>query len=656
MKKSINITTYLLKRISVVGMIIFLGVTQYASAQVEAYPSTSESLISRVGSLVLAPTVSAITLGSSYVNSFARCEKNDNTVAATRTCLDVQGTGSFSNLIANNLRTFLLEKTFVGPAAGVGPGVQTVPLFIDDTVATNDSLMVSDLGRFNVSGQFAPVDTTTMRGVCADANGIFYACAVPESPVSTCPLTFTDTDTNIIYPIVDVDGACWFGRDLQRNQVNDINAGHIYSFMNDAKFRDVSTMTGPYAIPFAFAPLGNELTADIVFVDHGGTTKVVYSSSNYLPATSALPSPYAGDGTYHSINSVFKSFLLDTCDWSTANMVNHTWGGSENYYIIDLQVAQHNEALGSGSYIKPTYNISCREYIDTDSVDPSFDLIKRENFDTNRAESNEFHVNVYTIAEPQMADVINKNKGVFVHVEDIYDYTCPTGWHVPRTAEWDDLETALTTRATAEGTTLSGSTLAAEMKFNPSGYGVAPSPSSGPSYEYRYHVRELVDVVTNIGGASSYNEVRRDGYHILNAAGNITFEDPWQKRFAAWRYWYITGPYISATTPATLFARVIDLLKINIAYASPSAIQDELAGKVRCVRGTELTTSIGGWGSCINVDGQWTQTYVISSCSIGGHSVPVSNCSATSADGPVPGEKRSCIPAAPGGGGKVEKL
>ena len=98
------------------------------------------------------------------------------------------------------------------------------------------------------------------------------------------------------------------------------------------------------------------------------------------------------------------------------------------------------------------------------------------------------------------------------------------------------------------------------------------------------------------------------------------------------------------------------MLKINSAYALPSGSGDELAGKVRCVRGTELTTSIGGWGSCLNVAGQWTQTYTISSCSIGGHSVATVNCSAVSEGGPIDGETRSCIPAAPGGGGKVEKL
>lgn len=234
------------KFIFALGLMISMTFAYPASAQTaEQFPETSTNLVSRVGSLVISPIATLGKLNTSFFNTISgymnRCERGLNTGPAMESCLEVTGDtntfaiSSFAEILTNNIKAFVQGKTFVGPASGSGPTNQPVTLVVANTAGNNDSIMVSDLGRFNESGQFAPLDKTTMRGVCAGngqngyADGEFYACDIPTNPDTTCPLTATDNRTGNIYPIVNIDGKCWFGTDLEYSE---LSAGEVSEFQS----------------------------------------------------------------------------------------------------------------------------------------------------------------------------------------------------------------------------------------------------------------------------------------------------------------------------------------------------------------------------------------------------------------------------------------
>ena len=596
-------------------------------------------------------------------NYQGRCERLGNTSSnPTESCIDAMGIGFFSNLRVNNVRAFILGETFVGPSSGVGPGPQTSTLFIADTAGDDDSMMISDLGRFNTTNQFEPADKTTLRGVCAGngshqladgsipADGEFYACALPNSPILNCPLTFTDPESRKIYPVIDVEGTCWFGDDLVRNQVSATNAAHVYDFMNDSLF-DLSSDAGSKYI---------DLLADIVFVKENGVKKVIASSSNYLSSNGVtLPggehSGYDDNvvlaDTYRSIDSSFRNYLLNTCGWTTSNMESHTWGTDENFYIVDLEVAQHHT---THARMQPTYNIVCRTALDNGSGLISLteaSATQEEFFDLGA----NLHVSVYTVNEPYGADITSETSGVFVNIEDISDYTCPAGWHVPRQNEWTDLITAVGNDA-AIGT---------DMKFtitNDSGLAAQTTNHSSPvaTDGSRYYARDLiVDGVTSVTSAGTWNDydVRLPGYDVTPGA-TVGF-NAWSKEFNVSRTFSWAGPYFALVdSPKTrIFAAAFDLVKVKVAHALLGSVYDSNLAKIRCVQGEELTASTAGWDACAadlgpsGGESGHSQTYNVISCTIGGFAVDHVNCA-----NPYEGTIRSCIPSSVGNGSTVQTV
>jgi len=144
----------------------------------------SSGLASRIGSL----TVGSSSIASWMTDSRSTICTNAQTIG-TETCLDVTGTGTFSNFISgqkvNVVETVTVTDlvTYNGSGGGSGFTGGIVPTFLIQNIsATNDSMLVQSLGYY-VLGVFNPRDYTTKRQVCADANGtLSITCSAGGKP------------------------------------------------------------------------------------------------------------------------------------------------------------------------------------------------------------------------------------------------------------------------------------------------------------------------------------------------------------------------------------------------------------------------------------------------------------------------------------------
>ena len=150
----------------------------------------STGLMSRIGSLTVGSTTSAPWITSPFVPDCA----TTNNASYTKTCLAVEGTGTFSKLWVSAQGLFM-DGVIVSTASQIGGGgggeigwldraiafAASLPvsdpafLIHDISGTTEDSMLISGLGYFQ-SGNFAPRNLTTERDVCAAANGKLIIC------------------------------------------------------------------------------------------------------------------------------------------------------------------------------------------------------------------------------------------------------------------------------------------------------------------------------------------------------------------------------------------------------------------------------------------------------------------------------------------------
>ncbi len=91
-----------------------------------------------------------------------------------QTCL--QADAWFDQLVVDQ-DAEILGRAFAGVRSDGGFTDVDQEFVVYDNAATDqDSIMVSSLQYRNTAGTFAPRDAVTQRGVCADANGVLYAC------------------------------------------------------------------------------------------------------------------------------------------------------------------------------------------------------------------------------------------------------------------------------------------------------------------------------------------------------------------------------------------------------------------------------------------------------------------------------------------------
>lgn len=150
--------------------------------------TTSNHPVKRIGSLAVG--------GSSVPNwiniNNLGCIRHLGTIPQMiNSCLDVSqggGSASFSKLWV--MPKALVNKVFVTNTTQTEPGwiegFGFGPNFIiADLPGTNDSMMISGLGRYS-GGSFNPQNLTTLRNVCATTNGMMVPCTGPNPVNGQC--------------------------------------------------------------------------------------------------------------------------------------------------------------------------------------------------------------------------------------------------------------------------------------------------------------------------------------------------------------------------------------------------------------------------------------------------------------------------------------
>lgn len=145
------------------------------NSTVEPFLGPTSTLMSRIGSLAIGS--SSIPNWFSYDSA---CTTFDHLLTMNYTCLDVAGGGVFSNIVVNQ-NAHVLETVTVTNLALYNPSERSLigilPALLIEAVGVNDSMLIQGLGRVNGGNNFAPVDTTTQREVCATASGTLTICS-----------------------------------------------------------------------------------------------------------------------------------------------------------------------------------------------------------------------------------------------------------------------------------------------------------------------------------------------------------------------------------------------------------------------------------------------------------------------------------------------
>lgn len=168
----------------VVGIVLAVVMNAGASMVAAQNPSTVEPFLGPISGLM--SRIGSLAIGSStvpsWVNDWDECVTADNSpIFQTQTCLDVAGSGVFSNLIVDQ-NAHVLETATISTAPTYNPGTRSAvgidPAFWIEAVGGNDGFLIQGLGRTNGPvGEYYPLDTTTQREVCADADGTLAICS-----------------------------------------------------------------------------------------------------------------------------------------------------------------------------------------------------------------------------------------------------------------------------------------------------------------------------------------------------------------------------------------------------------------------------------------------------------------------------------------------
>ena len=158
-----------------------------ASSQTSKFIPEQSGLINKIGSLTIGSSTSASWINPDSANARPEC-LTSKPGTENETCLDVQGAGAFSKLMVLNMPAFI-QGTPSNPATIALSDFASAPSTTFASIVTglpaglilegdsgDDSIMATSL-QLNNSGNFAPVNTTNMRGLCANNAGEFYLCS-----------------------------------------------------------------------------------------------------------------------------------------------------------------------------------------------------------------------------------------------------------------------------------------------------------------------------------------------------------------------------------------------------------------------------------------------------------------------------------------------
>ncbi len=166
----------------------------------------SSNLVNRIGSLTIgldhnASWIQPYSYNANtgfYTFSGNQFRRDTCLTSATgnekETCLHVAGPGVFDQLSVigtttnTGLPTFVTDNVFL--KSGTNPNISTLIEGLeseDNLIVGNDglnnSIMATSLDRKD-NGTFTPLDTTTKRGLCANASGVLYPCDI-SAPLET---------------------------------------------------------------------------------------------------------------------------------------------------------------------------------------------------------------------------------------------------------------------------------------------------------------------------------------------------------------------------------------------------------------------------------------------------------------------------------------
>lgn len=146
-----------------------------ASSQTSKFIPEQSGLINKIGSLTIGSSTSASWINPDSANARPEC-LTSKPGTENETCLDVQGAGAFSKLMVLDMPTFITDTLFLNND-GNSSTISGLPtgLVLENT-GGNDSIMATSLQLNDASGDPAPVNTTNMRGLCANNAGEFYLC------------------------------------------------------------------------------------------------------------------------------------------------------------------------------------------------------------------------------------------------------------------------------------------------------------------------------------------------------------------------------------------------------------------------------------------------------------------------------------------------